>query len=61
MLVSFSSAAALFTSLTLNVAESSIPFGCIKRPPKAWWFAEVEQAVGEGREAFAAARGGDGD
>ena len=32
---SLSSAAALFTSLALNVAKSSIPFGCIKRPPKA--------------------------
>ena len=37
--LSLSSAAALFTSLTLNAAKSSIPFGRIKRPPKAWWFA----------------------
>ena len=37
--LSLSSAAALFTSLALNVAKSSIPFGCIKRPPKAWWSA----------------------
>ena len=29
------SAAALFTSLTLNAAKSSIPFECIKRPPKS--------------------------
>ena len=28
----FSSAAALFTSLAINAAKSSIPFGCIKRP-----------------------------
>ena len=36
---SLSSAAALFISLTLNAAKSSIPFGRIKRPPKAWWSA----------------------
>ena len=34
--LSLFSAAALFTSLTLNAAKSSIPFGRIKRPPKAW-------------------------
>ena len=34
--LSLSSAAALFTSLVLNAAKSSIPFGRIKRPPKAW-------------------------
>ena len=45
--LSLSSAAALFTSLTLNGAKSSIPFGRIKRHPKAWWFAEVEEAVNE--------------
>ena len=33
--LSLSSAAALFTSLTLNAAKSSILFGRIKRPPKA--------------------------
>ena len=33
--LSLSSAAALFTSLALNAAKSSIPFGRIKRPPKA--------------------------
>ena len=33
---SLSSAAALFTSLALNVAKSSISFGRIKRHPKAW-------------------------
>ena len=56
-----SSAAALFTSLTLNAAESSIPFGRIKRPPKAWWSAEMEQAVSEGRKAFVAAHRSDED
>ena len=34
--LSLFSAAALFASLTLNAAKSSIPFGHIKRPPKAW-------------------------
>ena len=40
--LSHSSAAALFTSLALNAAKSSIPFGRIKRHPKAWWSAEVK-------------------
>ena len=48
-------AAALFTSLILNAAKSSIPFGRIKRHPKALWSAEVEGAVSERRMAFAAA------
>ena len=59
--LSFSSAAALFTFLTLNAAKSSIPFGRIKRRPKAWWSAEVEQAVSERRRAFAAAHRSDED
>ena len=58
---SLSSAAALFTSLTLNAAKSSIPFGRIKRRPKAWWSAEVEEAVSKSRKAFAAAHGSDED
>ena len=57
--LSLSSAAALFTSLTLNAAKSSISFGRIKRHPKAWWSAEVEQAVGERCKAFAAAHRSD--
>ena len=59
--LSLSSAAALFTSLALNAAKSSIPFGRIKRPPKAWWSAEVEKAVSERRKAFAAAHRSDED
>ena len=58
---SLSSAAALFTSLTLNAAKPSIPFGRIKRPPKAWWSAEVESAVSERRKAFAATHRSDED
>ena len=59
--LSLSSAAALFTSLALNAAKSSIPFGRIKRPPKAWWSAEVEQVVGERRRVFATAHRSDED
>ena len=58
---SLSSAAALFTSLVLNAAKSSIPFGRIKRHPKAWWSAEVESAVSERRKALAAAHRSDED
>ena len=59
--LSLSSAAALFTSLTLNAAKSSISFGRIKRPPKAWWSAEMEQVVSERRKAFATAHRSDED
>ena len=45
----------------MNAAKSSIPFGRIKRPPKAWWSAEVEQAVGERCRAFATAHKSDED
>ena len=44
----------LSTSLALNTAKYSIPFGRIKRHPKAWWSPEVEEAVSERRKAFAA-------
>ena len=53
--LSLSSAAAFFSSLALNAAKSSIPFGRIKRHPKAWWSAEVEDRVSERRKAFAVA------
>ena len=59
--LSLSSAAALFISLALNAAESSIPFGRIKRHPNAWWSAVVEGAVSERRKAFAAAHRSDED
>ena len=45
----------------MNAAKSSIAFGRIKRPPKAWWSAEVEQAVGERRRAFATSHRSDED
>ena len=59
--LSLTSAAALFTSLALNAAKSSIPFSHIKCPPKAWWSAEVEKAVSERRKAFAATHRSDED
>ena len=61
MSLSLSSAAALFTSLAMNAAKSSIPFSRIKRHPKAWWSAEVEEAIGERRRAFATAHRSDED
>ena len=59
--LSLSSAAALFTSLALNAAKSSIPFGRIKRPPKAWWSAKVKSAVSERRKTFTVAHRSDED
>ena len=58
---SLSFAAALFTSLALNAAKSSIPFGRIKCHPKAWWSAKVEGEVSKRRKAFAAAHRSDED
>ena len=51
-------AAALFTSLALNAAKSSITFSRIKRHPKSWWSAEVKDAVSERHKAFAASQKG---
>ena len=51
----------LLSSLALNVTKSSIPFGRIKCHPKAWWSAEVEEAVSERCKAFAAAHRSDED
>ena len=45
----------------MNAVKSSIPFGRMKRPHKAWWSAEVEQAVSERRKAFDAAHRSDED
>ena len=59
--LSLSSAAALFTSLALSAAKSSIPFGHIKCPPKAWWSAKVESAVSERRKTFTVAHRSDED
>ena len=45
--LSLSSAAALFTSLTLNAPKFSISFSCVKRQPRAWWSPLVENVVKE--------------
>ena len=39
----------------MNAVKSSIPFGRIKRPLKAWCSAELEEAVSKKCKAFAAA------
>ena len=59
--LSLSSAGALFTSLTPNAPNTSIPFDCIKCPPKAWWSAEVEETISEKRNAFTATHSSDED
>ena len=59
--LSLSSTAALFTSLALNAAKSSIPFGRIKLFPKAWWSAQAEKVVSERTKVFAVAHRSDVD
>ena len=59
--LSLSSAAALLSSLALNVAKSSISYSRIQRQPKAWWSAKVEEAITAKRKAFAAAHISDED
>ena len=53
--LSLSAAAASFTSVALNAAKSSIPFGRVGRQPQAWWSSEVQAAVDERRKRFATA------
>ena len=48
-----SSASVLFISLTLYANKFFIPFGRVNRQPKAWWYAEVEEAVSKRHKAFA--------
>ena len=57
--LSLPSAATLFTSLALNAAKFFIGFDPIKRHPKAWWSAEVEEANNERHKVFAAAHRSD--
>ena len=59
--LSLSSAAALFTSLTPNVANFFILFSRIYRHHKAWWHLKVEEAVSERRKAFPVAHRSDED
>ena len=58
---SISSATALFTSLALNAAKFSIPFGRAKRQPQAWWSPEVEEAISGRRKGYDAAHRRDED
>ena len=51
-----SCADALFTSLALNATKLFISFGRVKRQLQTWWSPEVEEAVSERRNAFAAVR-----
>jgi len=44
-------AARSFSSLLLNAAKTSVPFGRLGRPPKAWWSKEAESAVWDRRRA----------
>ena len=55
------SSTALFTSLAMNAAKSSISFGRIKCHPKSWWSAEVKEVVSERRKTFAVAHKSDED
>ena len=59
--LSVSSAASLFTFLTLNAAKFSIPFGRVKRQSQAWWSAEAKDAVSKTHKTFAAAYRSDGN
>ena len=61
MSLSLFSAAAHSTSLALNAAKPSIPFGLIKCYPTAWWSAEVKNAISERCKVFAAAQRSDVD
>ena len=57
--ISVTSSAVLFTSMALNAAKLSIPIGCVKRQPQAWWSPEVEEAASKRRKAFAATHRGE--
>jgi len=47
----FTCAVRSFSSLLLNAAKVSIPFGQLGRPHKAWWSEETELAVRDRRRA----------
>ena len=50
-----SSVAALFTSLALNAAKSSIPYRRIKRQAQVWWSRDMKEGTKERRKTFAVA------
>ena len=59
--LSSAAAAALFTSVALNVAKFSIPFGRVKSQHQAWWSPEEEEAVSKRCLVFPAAYKSDKD
>ena len=60
MSISFLCCCSLYLSGT-KCGQIFHSFGRIKRPPKAWWSAEVEEAVSERCKAFAAVHRSDED
>ena len=53
--LSFHEATHTFIKLFNDANTSSIPFGSINRPAKAWWSSELADAVAERQKAFAKA------
>ena len=52
LLHSLSEATYTFTKLLNNTAASTIPFGNINRPAKAWWSPEIAEVIAKRRKAF---------
>ena len=50
--LSVSKAAALFSKIVLQAAQSSVPFGRTHQPPKAWWSSELAELVKARRKAY---------
>ena len=50
--LSLSEAAASFSSMLLEAAKSSIPFGRTRQVPKAWWSPELDELVKARRRAY---------
>ena len=53
--LSLSKAVKLFTSIVLQAAKSSVPFGRTHQPPKAWWSPELSELVQKRRAALSKA------
>ena len=49
---SLSEAATSFSSVLLEAAKSSIPYGRTRQSPKAWWSPELDELVRERRKAY---------
>ena len=50
--LSLSKAANLFSSIVVQAAKSSVPFGRTRQPPKAWWSSELAELVKKRRQAY---------